>query len=115
MTDKNLRNANLGNKEKRKNRPAPEDSKWRLTCMNLGKGKELKGLDAGENTVDTNNKKFLEEIGFKQNEKGQLTLKVGNNRIESEIVNGKKIVHKRIGEDGKVLYEDKTAIKDEVR
>ena len=59
----------MADKKLRKNRPAPENSKWRLTCMNIGKGKELEGLDVGENTVDTNNQKFLEEIGFKQNEK----------------------------------------------
>ena len=115
MTEKNLKNVNSGNKVKKKLGPAPKDSNWRLTAMNIGKGKEIEGLDTGKNTIDTNNIKFLEEIGFKQNEKGQLTIKTLNNQIESEIVKGKRKVHRRIAEDGKVLYENAELEKEQAR
>lgn len=115
MAEKNLRTVNEKNEVRRTTGPAPENSNWRLTCMSIGKGKELEGLDVGKSKVDTRNEKFLEEIGFSRNKEGQLTLKVNSNTVESEIVRGNRIVHSRKTEDGRVLYENEKLVKDETR
>jgi len=101
--------------KKRTNTFESEKATWRLTCMEIGKSKDLGELDNGKNLIDTNNTRFLEGKGAEKNENGQLVLKASNHRTESEIVKGKKIVHRRIGEDGKVLYENKELVKGDAR
>lgn len=78
--------------------PAPENSGWRFTCIDMSKGNE-KGLDT-LNNLDLDNKKLLEKIGFTKNENGYLVLPVSNNTVEKS----GKIVVRRVSEDGKVLY-----------
>lgn len=107
MAEKKTRGAN--------SESALENRKWRLTCVDIGKGKEIEGLDAGKNKIDTNNTNFLEDKGAEKNQKGDLILKVGNCRVESETIRGKKVVLRRIDENGKVMYENEELAKDTSR